>query len=91
MSHSDEGSEAQKLDAIATDRLVAEIGVTRATLYEWVAWKLLPRPMVMSRSTVWPPETLERARFIAERIDTRTFEEIAELVRVRWPSSSRSG
>jgi hypothetical protein len=78
-------------DPITTDQLVAEAGVPRETLYEWVARRLLPRPQVSSTTTTWPPGALERARFVAERLATHTLEEISELVRRRWPSTSRPG
>ena len=29
-------------ETLSTDRLVAETGVQRETLYEWVAWRVLP-------------------------------------------------
>lgn len=75
--------------AVTTDRLLAETGVSRDTLYEWVAWRILPRPRVSNSSPAWPPETLERARFVVELLGTRTLGEISELVKRRWPSTPR--
>lgn len=78
-------------ETLSTDRLVAETGVPRETLYEWVAWRILPRPQVSSLGTTWPPGTAERVQFVAERLATHTFGEISELVRQRWPSTDRPG
>ncbi len=75
--------------AVTTDWLLAETGVSRDTLYEWVAWRILPRPKVSSSSTAWSPEALERARFVVELLGTHTLEEISELVKRRWPSTPR--
>ena len=76
---------------VTTDQLVAEVGVPRETLYEWVAWRLLPRPQVSSTTTTWPPGALERVRFVAEKLATHSLEEVSEMVRQRWPPSSRPG
>ena len=74
---------------LTTDELVAATGVPRETLYEWVAWRLLPRPQASSTTATWPPGTLERARFVAEKLAMYTFEEVSQIVRRRWPSTSR--
>lgn len=77
------------LGPVTTDQLVAATGVSRETLYEWVSWRLLPRPQVLHTRALWPHGTLERAQFIAEKLATHSLEEISELVRQRWPSTSR--
>lgn len=74
---------------VTTDQLVAATGVSRETLYEWVSRRLLPRPQVSSTTATWPPGTLDRVRFVAEKLAAHSLEEISEMVRQRWPSTSR--
>lgn len=74
---------------VTTDQLVAATGVSRETLYEWVSRRLLPRPQVSSTTATWLPGTLERVQFVAEKLATHSLEEISEMVRQRWPSTSR--
>ena len=78
-------------DHITTDELLAATRSIREMLYEWVARRLLPRPVVTTgpdggQFAAWPTDTVERVRFILDRLDRgATAAEIAELMRERWP------
>lgn len=83
---------ARSRDHVTTEDLLAVTRSTRDTLYQWVALKLLPRPWLTTGTddrkliAAWPPEALERVRFIvAKQRQNHSIDEIAALVENRWP------
>lgn len=70
---------------------MAATRTTRDTLYEWVAYKLLPRPWMTTTASrqltaAWSPEALELGRYIvsAQRKGL-TLTEIAAHMQEHWP------
>lgn len=78
-------------DDVTTEDLLPVIGVTRETLYEWAAKRLLPRPRVATgpdgrQYGVWSGDALERARYVVDRLNEgAAISEIAAEVVGHWP------
>lgn len=76
---------------VTTDELLAVAESSRATLYEWVARRLLPRPRIVTgpggeQFAVWPTEALARVRLIVEKIgEGMSMDDVAALIEERWP------
>lgn len=75
-----------------TEELQAITNMGRKTLGVWVKRGLLPKAKITSDGdgsrSLWPRVALEQARFIMEKqAQMFTLDEIAEMIRTRWPSS----
>ena len=76
----------------STEELQAITNVGRKTLGVWVKLGLLPAAKITSdghgSKSLWPKVALEQARFIMEKqAQMYTLDEIAEMIKVRWPPS----
>ena len=76
----------------STEELQAITNVGRKTLGVWVKHGLLPAAKITSdgngSKSLWPRVALEQARFIMEKqAQMYTLDEIAEMIKVRWPPS----
>lgn len=73
------------------EELIAITGLQRQSLRLWVLRGLLPRPTLFSDGrdgvrTRWPASAIERARFVMKmRAQGHNLDEIAELIKTRWP------
>lgn len=74
-------------DGATTQEVMEAAGRTRATIYNWETWGLLPPKQIRrlgnrGNYALWPPETVAIARRVAELFDQDyTREQITELVR----------
>lgn len=74
-------------DGVTTQQVMEAAGRTRPTIYNWEEWGLLPPKQIRrlgnrGNYAVWPPETVDIARRVAELFDQdHTREQITEMVR----------
>lgn len=75
------------------EELIAITGLQRQSLRLWVLRGLLPQPTLFSDGrdgvrTRWPASAIERARFVMKmRAQGHKLDEIAELIKTRWPDT----
>ena len=80
-----------------TEELRAITGLERQSLRLWVRRGLLPKPGYFSDGkhgvrSRWPRSALDRARFVmAMRAQGHSLEEIAAMIREKWPEGDGGG